>query len=100
MLYHLNVDFFSFGPVEPIKSMVFKFDSSVEEYLTQDNNETPHRLEIFPGKYSPTCTVEGSNPIADVEIMNGNLKMPGKRTMDLTGSPSTQYVAEAAEFTG
>ena len=80
--------------------MVFKFDSSIEEYLTQDNNETPHRIYVPPGNYSPFCIVNGSNPLADVKIMNGNLKMPGERTVDLTGSPSTQYVAEAAEFKG
>ena len=80
--------------------MIFKFDSSVEEYLTQENNEAPHPMTIFPGKYSPSCTVEGINPLEEVKIMNGNLNMPGKRIVDLTGLPSIQYVAEATEFKG
>ena len=29
------------GPVEPIKSMVFKFDLTSDEALTEDNNEDP-----------------------------------------------------------
>lgn len=80
--------------------MVFKFDSTSDEALTEDNNEDPHRIYVPPGIYSPSCTVEGSNPIAEVNIMNGNFKMPGKRIVDVTGLSSTRYVAEAAEFKG
>lgn len=80
--------------------MVFKFDSASDEALTEDNNEAPQRIYVPPGIYSPSCTVKGSNPLAEVKIMNGNFKMPGKRIVGVAGLSSTQYVAEAAEFKG
>ena len=79
--------------------MVFKFDSTKEEALTQDNNEAPHRMEILPGQYSPSCTVEGSNPLADVKIMKGDVQLPG-RFVDMMGTSHTQFTADAFEFKG
>ncbi|XP_078322255.1 uncharacterized protein LOC111111285 isoform X2 [Crassostrea virginica] len=84
---------------EPIKSMVFKFDSTKEEALTLDNNDAPHRMEVLPGQYSPSCTVEGSNPLAVVKIMKGNEQLQG-RFVDIMGTSRTQFMADASEFTG
>ena len=79
--------------------MVFKFDSSIGEALTQDNNEAPHRMEVLPGQYSPSCTVEGSNPLAVVKIMKGDEQLPG-RVVDMMGTSRTQFMADASEFKG
>ncbi|XP_078322252.1 uncharacterized protein LOC144617788 isoform X2 [Crassostrea virginica] len=84
---------------EPIKSMVFKFDSTTEEALTLDNNEAPHRMDVLPGQYSPSCTVEGSNPLADVKIMKGDVQLPG-RVVDISGTSRTLFLADASEFKG
>ena len=91
--------FILFCPVEPIKSMVFKFESTKEEALTLDNNEAPHRMEVLPGQYSPSCTVEGSNPLADVKIMKGDVQLPG-RVVDISGTSRTLFLADASEFKG
>ena len=79
--------------------MVFKFDSTKEEALTLDNNEAPHRMDVLPGQYSPSCSVEGSNPLAVVKIMKGDVQLPG-RIVDMTGTSRTQVMAEASEFKG
>ena len=79
--------------------MVFKFDSTKGEALTLDNNEAPHRMEVLPGQYSPSCTVEGSNPLAVVKIMKGNEQLQG-RFVDMMGTSRTQFMADASEFTG
>ena len=77
--------------------MVFKFDSTKEEALTLDNNEAPHRMDVLPGQYSPSCSVEGSNPLAVVKIMKGDVQLPG-RIVDMTGTSRTQFFADESEF--
>ena len=79
--------------------MIFKFDSNSKDALTQDNNEAPHRMEVLPGQYSPSCTVEGSNPRAEVKIMKGDVQLPG-RFVDMMCTSRTQFMAEASEFKG
>ncbi|XP_022310596.2 uncharacterized protein LOC111115962 [Crassostrea virginica] len=81
---------------EPIKSMVFVFDSSREESLTQYDSENPYRVMVLPGNYSPSCTVNGSMPLADVTIMMGDTQMPGIVGKD--NNEGSQYVANETEF--
>ena len=82
--------------VEPIETMVFRFDSS---FLTQDDSDAPYRVEVPPGNYSPSCSVNGSIPLADVTITMGDTHMPGiiveKNTMK-----GTLFVANKTEFKG
>lgn len=79
--------------------MVFKFDPSSENYLTQYNNETPHRMEVLPGMYAPSCQVMGSKPPANVRIMMGNQMMQG-RIVDMGDKMGRQFVAEKTDFRG
>nr|XP_022310604.1 uncharacterized protein LOC111115966 [Crassostrea virginica] len=85
---------FSIQVREPIKTMVFRFDSS---FLTQADSDAPYRVEVPPGNYSPSCSVNGSIPLADVTITMGDTQIPGiiveKNTMK-----GTLFVANEAEF--
>lgn len=63
---------------EPIKSMKFMFDRKNDHYLTLENNEALHQVEVLPGKYAPTCEVMGSMPKANVKIMMDNQMMQGR----------------------
>ena len=78
--------------------MVFKFDLSLEESLTQDNNDIPHCIELLPGNYSPYCLVEGGYPLAEVKIMMGETQMPGR--MNIENKTATHFVADEVEFKG
>lgn len=84
---------------EPINSMMFRFDQKKDHYLTQENNEAPHQVEVLPGMYAPTCEVMGSMPKANVKIMMGNQMMQG-RIVDMENKMGTQFVAEETEFRG
>lgn len=84
---------------EPIKTMSFKFDSSKDHKLTQDNNEALHEMEVLPGKYAPSCKVMGSMPTANVKIMMGAQMMQG-RIVDMDNEMGTQFVADATDFRG
>jgi hypothetical protein len=79
--------------------MSFKFDPSITETLTLDNNEAPHRLEVFPGMYSPSCRVMGSTPPAKVMIMMGDKEMTG-RMVEVGNGNGRQYVAAQTQFKG
>jgi hypothetical protein len=79
--------------------MSFKFDSGNPETLTLDNNEAPHRLEVFPGMYSPSCSVMGSTPPAKVMIMMGDKDMIG-RMVEVGNGNGRQYVAAQTQFKG
>lgn len=84
---------------EPIKSMKFMFDQKNDHYLTLENNEALHQVEVLPGKYAPTCEVMGSMPKANVMIMMGDQMMQG-RIVDMENKMGTQFVAEETEFRG
>ncbi|XP_062607395.1 uncharacterized protein LOC134269188 isoform X6 [Saccostrea cucullata] len=84
---------------EPITSMTFKFDQSHSETLTLQNNPAPHRIEVDPGMYGPSCMVMGSTPKANVMIMMGGEMMKG-RVVDMPNEAGTQYVADKMEFEG
>ena len=45
------LDLYFFHLVEPIKSMLFTFDLSREESLTQDNSENPYRIMVCSSHY-------------------------------------------------
>lgn len=79
--------------------MMFRFDPNKDEYLTLDNHEALHPLEVLPGKYAPSCEVMGSMPKAYVMIMMGNQMMQG-RIVDMGNKMGTQFVAEETEFRG
>lgn len=78
---------------------MFRFDPSKNEYLTLDNNEALHQVEVLPGKYAPSCEVTGSMPKANVMIMMGDKMMQG-RIVDMENKMGTQFVAEETEFRG
>lgn len=78
---------------------MFKVDLSRDEYLTLDNNEAPHQVEVLPGKYAPSCEVMGSIPKANVQIKMGIRMMHG-RIVNMENKMSTQFVADATEFRG
>nr|XP_034309372.1 uncharacterized protein LOC105345224 isoform X1 [Crassostrea gigas] len=82
---------------EPIKSMRFKFDQSIEFSLTDENTEALHPLQVFPGRYAPTCQVNGSKPTANVRIMMDSDLMNGRK-FDLDDKMSTEFVAEETDF--
>ncbi|XP_061179756.1 uncharacterized protein LOC133188380 isoform X2 [Saccostrea echinata] len=84
---------------EPIRTMAFKFDQSLTETLTLDNNAAPHRIEVDPGMYGPTCMVNGSTPKANVMITMGSEMMKG-RMVDMPNEGGTQFVADKMEFKG
>lgn len=84
---------------EPIKSMKFMFDRKNDHYLTLENNEALHQVEVLPGKYAPSCEVMGSMPKANVMIMMGDQMMQG-RIVDMENKMGTQFVAEETEFRG
>lgn len=82
---------------EPIKSMRFKFDQSIEFSLTDENNEALHPLQVFPGRYAPTCQVNGSKPTANVRIMKDSDLMNGRK-FDFDDKMGTEFVAEETDF--
>uniref|UniRef100_A0A8W8MCJ1 Ig-like domain-containing protein n=1 Tax=Magallana gigas TaxID=29159 RepID=A0A8W8MCJ1_MAGGI len=84
---------------EPIKSMMFRFDANKDEYLTLDNNETLHAMEVLSGKYAPSCEAIGGMPKANVQIMMGDQMMQG-RIMDIENKMGTEFVADATDFRG
>lgn len=77
--------------------MRFKFDPSIEFSLTQENTEALHPMQVFPGRYSPTCQVMGSKPTANVRIMMGSNLMNGRK-LDMDDKMGTQFVAEETDF--
>uniref|UniRef100_A0A8W8ME43 Ig-like domain-containing protein n=1 Tax=Magallana gigas TaxID=29159 RepID=A0A8W8ME43_MAGGI len=82
---------------EPIKSMMFRFDANKDEYITLDNNETLHAMEVLSGKYAPSCEAIGGMPKANVQIMMGDQMMQG-RIMDIENKMGTEFVADATDF--
>eukprot|EP00105_Crassostrea_gigas_P029612 XP_011451603.1 PREDICTED: uncharacterized protein LOC105345224 isoform X1 [Crassostrea gigas] len=82
---------------EPIKSMRFKFDQSIEFSLTEENTEALHPLQVLPGRYAPTCQVNGSKPTANVRIMMDSDLMNGRK-FDLDDKMVTEFVAEETDF--
>uniref|UniRef100_A0A8W8MCJ8 Ig-like domain-containing protein n=1 Tax=Magallana gigas TaxID=29159 RepID=A0A8W8MCJ8_MAGGI len=82
---------------EPIKSMMFRFDANKDEYLTLDNNEALHPMEVLSGKYAPSCEAMGGMPKANVQIMLGDQMMQG-RIMDIENKMGTKFVADATGF--
>ena len=54
--------------------------------------------KVPPGNYSPSCTVNGSIPLADVTIMMGDTQMPGILGKD--NNEGSTYVANETEFRG
>ena len=55
-------------------------------------------IKVLPGNYSPSCTVNGSMPLAEVTIMMGDTQMPGIVAKD--NNEGSQYVANETEFRG
>ncbi|XP_048754541.2 uncharacterized protein LOC125665761 isoform X2 [Ostrea edulis] len=84
---------------EPIKEMSFKFDMTIMETLTLDNNVAPHPLEVLPGMYRPICMVRGSTPPAKIMIMMDNKEMKG-RVVTASTKDGIQFVADETEFKG
>lgn len=82
---------------EPIKSMRFKFDQSIEFSLTEENTEALHPLQVLPGRYAPTCKVNGSKPSTNVRIMMDSDLMNGRK-FDFDDKMSTEFVAEETDF--
>lgn len=77
--------------------MRFKFDQSIEFSLTEENTEAIHPLQVLPGRYAPTCQVNGSKPSANVRIMMDSDLMNGRK-FDLDDKMSTEFVAEETDF--
>ncbi|XP_065930230.1 uncharacterized protein [Magallana gigas] len=84
---------------EPIKSMMFRFGANKDEYLTLDNNEAIHQMEVLSGKYAPSCEAMGGMPKANIQIMMGDQMMQGK-IMDIENKMGTKFVADATDFRG
>ncbi|XP_065930231.1 uncharacterized protein [Magallana gigas] len=84
---------------EPIKSMMFRFGANKDEYLTVDNNEAIHQMEVLSGKYAPSCEAMGGMPKANIQIMMGDQMMQGK-IMDIENKMGTKFVADATDFRG
>ncbi|XP_062620203.1 uncharacterized protein LOC134281786 [Saccostrea cucullata] len=84
---------------EPITTMYFNFDQSLNETLTLDNNATPHRIEVDAGMYSPNCEVKGSTPQAEVIIMLGDDTIKGK-TINMPEERGMKFIADKMEFKG
>lgn len=77
--------------------MRFKFDQSIEFSLTEENTEAIHPLQVLPGRYAPTCQVNGSKPSANVSIMMDSDLMNGRK-FDLDDKMGTDFVAEETDF--
>lgn len=84
---------------EPIKSMRFKIDQSIEFSLTEENTEALHPMQVLPGRYAPTCQVNGSRPTANVRILMDSDLMNG-RTFEIDDKIGTEFVAEETDFIG
>uniref|UniRef100_A0A8W8M8W0 Ig-like domain-containing protein n=1 Tax=Magallana gigas TaxID=29159 RepID=A0A8W8M8W0_MAGGI len=82
---------------EPIKSMMFMFGANKDEYLTRDNNDAIHQMEVLSGKYAPSCEAMGGMPKANIQIMMGDQMMQGK-IMDIENKMGTEFVADATDF--
>lgn len=98
-VYHNRPKYCIFTITEPIKSMMFRFGANKDEYLTRDNNEAIHQMEVLSGKYAPSCEAMGGMPKANIQIMMGDQMMQGK-IMDIENKMGTKFVADATDFRG